>query len=944
MPSPRRAAGGGRPAPSPWLLQVILPDNETILSVQLTKLSRAADELTFVELIDALLADSANATALRTVFGARFKPHKGGAEGLSQGASASVRSRIEGSSRDATHWRLDEHGTRWGLQAVIVSEANRQWAPGEVERIGDGESHNWFAGSRLISSILKTGGTSADILPLLARVVDFLSSPLISGDSSASPAVPSQSPQSASRAGTSSSPADAFSNFHLTTHLHRPRLRLVVHAPETRLRLRFAHIPEITEEWEGRCWYLPAPRLDGADRQDGEAQVSALIEAVCEEMGIRRSVTQGTKSARVVYALAIPASPTLDAHGRPQRTAMPPPPPLPPDTDLHALLPRLRHQQQQQQQHQERTADAVVTDQAPVLLFTLDASWLSHLGTVAQGFGKHAKRSKVNGGSLLSPFAQTDNLSRSRPPQVPELDKEAAQATLSALHLKSFQYEGAEDGVSVQPMRRNASQASETSEDGEQGGTLKGRDAVGADQSASMQAAAAAAEEGDLPAPIPRSAKPSSSANSSKPRLSQMFEGWLGGSSAPPPEPASQPASARSSIIGSPVLQSAPVEPASTPRTPSAPSRSNSMNAGGVKGISVSMPIRLDDKRASLALASPNPSGETSPHDLEKRFELLMQDLGIKGASRTAMLALPDERKWFLINQNDQLRGDGDNETKTHAKAARSSSTSSSSSSDGPSTAGAGVLADTWSKATSLAGNLNRFSIASVTGWSSSDAAPEGTADAQERAVDSPRTAYTALSSSAEGSAPSTRPTTVVSDNEPGLTSQKTGITVQHTGSSSGAAAMAANLWSSWWGGSPARSSETLATSPIESRQAGATQTPSSPQADRTGRVRANTEATRFALALLNSGKQSRKDLVKTLISLRVTLSSAKMAWIEDFLLADGLVAIEKVLQEEAQPLVDLAPTAKRKPRKDMSDTVFAECIKCLRTLMNTQVSSDRLR
>lgn len=157
MPSPL-AAGSG----APMLLQVILPDNRTILSTALASLFPIAKEdryggagsnytvqesdLKFRDLIQGLLRDSTHAAQLQTVFGHYYHSDAHLPSSAAQGASASHTPRkvtnnliLQGSSRDATHWFIDSVGTRWGLQAVVMAESNKEWAPGEIERIGDGE-------------------------------------------------------------------------------------------------------------------------------------------------------------------------------------------------------------------------------------------------------------------------------------------------------------------------------------------------------------------------------------------------------------------------------------------------------------------------------------------------------------------------------------------------------------------------------------------------------------------------------------------------------------------------------------------------------------------------------------------------------------------------------------------------------------------------------------
>lgn len=71
--------------------------------------------------------------------------------------------------------------------------------------------------------------------------------------------------------------------------------------------------------------------------------------------------------------------------------------------------------------------------------------------------------------------------------------------------------------------------------------------------------------------------------------------------------------------------------------------------------------------------------------------------------------------------------------------------------------------------------------------------------------------------------------------------------------------------------------------------------------------------------------------MVKHLLSLRVTLSTAKLAWISDFVAQSGFDALQAVLEK-----ID------RQPRElgDLNEQIMGEVIKCLRVLMNTQVST----
>ncbi|WWD06090.1 hypothetical protein V865_004175 [Kwoniella europaea PYCC6329] len=78
--------------------------------------------------------------------------------------------------------------------------------------------------------------------------------------------------------------------------------------------------------------------------------------------------------------------------------------------------------------------------------------------------------------------------------------------------------------------------------------------------------------------------------------------------------------------------------------------------------------------------------------------------------------------------------------------------------------------------------------------------------------------------------------------------------------------------------------------------------------------------------------KHSRKNpqsLLKHLLSLRVTLSTVKLSWINEFILLDGLTAISSLLEKVA-----------REPRQksDIGEQIIAEIGKSLRVLMNTDV------
>lgn len=86
-------------------------------------------------------------------------------------------------------------------------------------------------------------------------------------------------------------PVRQFSDFHLTTHLHVPLLRLV-YTP-FQLQVTFTHMPGIPENFR-YTWFISA-RLTAAD----------VLEAILDEFGVRKLVTQGSKSARVEYSLCV---------------------------------------------------------------------------------------------------------------------------------------------------------------------------------------------------------------------------------------------------------------------------------------------------------------------------------------------------------------------------------------------------------------------------------------------------------------------------------------------------------------------------------------------------------------------------------------------------------------------------------------------------------------
>lgn len=87
----------------------------------------------------------------------------------------------------------------------------------------------------------------------------------------------------------------------------------------------------------------------------------------------------------------------------------------------------------------------------------------------------------------------------------------------------------------------------------------------------------------------------------------------------------------------------------------------------------------------------------------------------------------------------------------------------------------------------------------------------------------------------------------------------------------------------------------------------------------------------------IRSDRPADLKLVKHLISLRVHISTANLAWIEDFVdESNGIDALGKLLASL------VAKGGKRKKLREIEETVLLEAIKCVRVLLNTDVSTKR--
>ncbi|SAM77134.1 related to Diaphanous protein homolog 1 [Ustilago bromivora] len=849
------------------LLQVLLPGNAAILSASVP--SSAAT--TVQDLIVALLTDLTNARHLTAAFGSYFR--------LWPSAASND---FESSEK----WLIDHQGQLWGIQAVEVSEPNREWTEEQLRTIDDG------------------------LVPLKSGVFAFLRN-LANGAKHAD-----QEDQDNPVADLSS--PTAFSDFLLSSHLHTPRLRLVCGAPGLKVRLRFGHVPEIYDGWDQRTWFMPADAtIPGASGHG--SSVAEVVEAVCEELGIRRVVLQGSKSARVVYALApLPSTPASTP------APVPPPAPLPESSPLPQLL---------------RNLDSP----DPVLMFTISASWLSKLGTVAQGFSKHARR---QGSSGTTP--------------APGMGSDSSQPALSTSPTKQS---GAKSGMlglwgsasvskataallpaAFSPAPKNSAKASRTTGDAdldalsmelsstrfsgednekEAEGTLKGsKPATPSRPDVSLRGNGQGQEDLGIGSPkgeestinLPKGRRhqtPSATA-----RLSRMFEGWIGGNG--------EPSSPTSQGVGNGIAD-----------MPETPTNQNVCRIPGTVGrsgktFSVSGPLELESDGSivsrspslgSLHQLSPAPNDLDSPQDLANRFEKLMQDLGIKGTSRSAMLALPDDRKRFLISQNEAARTSTPSKPRSSMSQQVDKPVSPTLSNNSETMGRSSVLPSGWS---------NRFSISSIATWATHETQGFGPGTAKD--VDGGASPRASLSGdvSSQGSS-STRPTTVLSetgslgsmDSKVHHNGEHTNtIRANHTGSSTG---ITASLWSSWWGGGSTLSATG------GSNEAG---------------VGNERNAALGNVSKLKDGKLSRKDLFKHLLSLRVTLSSAKLSWIDSFLQCDGLGALEQIMQIEADGIVNSLNSnkqGKQAERKEMSDAILLEAVKCLRTLMNIELGFEKV-
>lgn len=240
------------------------------------------------------------------------------------------------------------------------------------------------------------------------------------------------------------------------------------------------------------------------------------------------------------------------------------------------------------------------------------------------------------------------------------------------------------------------------------------------------------------------------------------------------------------------------------------------------------------------------------------------------------MYALPMDRKKYLLQSNRQTKGGTQS---SPPKQAGNRQNPSHAASYGPSSA-VNLLPRLVPQLTGDSGIMRRFSIAN---WGSGTTAQPVVTSETNRTSGEFSHGPTA-SPQGKSKAQMSR---VVEDAQP--------IQPQSTG----------GLWSSWWTSS-----------------GGDKTTPTSEK-----------ETAQWYITPLRSSKAPDHKLVKHLISLRVHLSTAKFAFIEDFVITEkGLEALAALLAKL------VGKGGKKKTLSDVETTVLLEVIKCLRVLLNTEV------
>lgn len=234
------------------------------------------------------------------------------------------------------------------------------------------------------------------------------------------------------------------------------------------------------------------------------------------------------------------------------------------------------------------------------------------------------------------------------------------------------------------------------------------------------------------------------------------------------------------------------------------------------------------------------------------------------------MHALPLDRKRYLLLQNNQFRANGQQIPKPHI------AQPSYAASYGPSSAPA-LLPRLVPQLTGDAGLMRRFSLSA---WGSPILASN-------------------LTSLSTPSKPAETPQTQ-EKSQAGDIQEISPMQPQSTG----------GLWNSWWTSSGGGRSLTEKDSLVD-----------------------KVKPAKWYIDSLRSGKSPDIKLVKHLISLRVHLSTAKLTFIEEFVVQEkGMDTLSTLLSQS------VGTNGKRRNLNEAETMVLVEVIKCLRVLLNTEV------
>ncbi|EIW76318.1 hypothetical protein CONPUDRAFT_139713 [Coniophora puteana RWD-64-598 SS2] len=431
----------------------------------------------------------------------------------------------------------------------------------------------------------------------------------------------------------------------------------------------------------------------------------------------------------------------------------------------------------------------------------------------------------------------------------------------------------------------------------------------------------------DISPPRPTSPSVDWRASLSQSRLTSLFSGWQ--------------------------TPAAPAAPAA-PTTPTAVVTPTPQGTIGRK--SVSEPRIMEQHTGGSVGGAAQPTNlDTLTEEVDdSEFEQFLDEMGLKGAKRAAMYNLPATNKRYLLQQNRKTTTGGDSTPEngtirggpSSAFPSPSHPSSSSAATYGPTTAAA-LLPRIVPQLTGGGdgGLMKRFSMATW-GAASAPAPPVVSADQDNRGsgeFDTTGTVKHARKTSLEQLAAQAQAQTMFQaqgQSQSQNQNQNQGYGHGH-GNGHGQQEQAqqalqpqmtgtGGLWSSWWtssGGSAATVSRATGSGSSAATAApGASGTPGAGAA----KDESATSARRYVegMKALRAGDAK---LVKHLISLRVHLATAKVAWVEEFIGEKGMGAIGDLLGGL------VGKGGKRRNLSDVEGTVLQEVVKCLRVLLNTQ-------